>query len=50
MKAQIDTIIDKDKVRGAKLRKAFKEGEDSIEALNSLVDAKTRQMIDICRF
>lgn len=50
VKAQIDTILDSDKSRGTKFRKAVKDGEDSIEVLNELVDKKTRNMIDTCRF
>ena len=50
VKAQIDTIIDKDKALGEKFRAAFKDGEDSIEALNALVDKTMQAQIDICRF
>ena len=50
VKAEIDTVIDKDEKRGAEFRRQFKDGTDSIAALDTLVTAEMREKIDICRF
>lgn len=50
VRAQIDAIIDKDTERGAKFRKEFAEGADSIAVLESLVTEEMRAQVDACRF
>ena len=50
VRAQIDTIIDKDPERGATFRREFKEGADSIAVLESLVSDEMRAQVDACRF
>ncbi len=50
VRAQIDLILDKDAERGAKFRKEFSEGADSIAVLESLVTEEMRVQVDACRF
>jgi len=50
VKGKIDQILDRDKKLGEKFRKEVGGGEDSIEAINTLVDKPTRNMIELCRF
>jgi 2,3-bisphosphoglycerate-independent phosphoglycerate mutase len=50
VKEQIDIVLDRDAARGATFRKEFKEGADSIAAMEALVSADMRKQIDICRY
>jgi hypothetical protein len=50
VKQQIDIVLDKDAALGGKFRKEVAEGSDSIAVLETLVSARMREQIDICRF
>ena len=50
VRTAIDTVIDRDPVKGAHFRKEFKEGADSIHILEGLVDEEMKKLIYICRF
>ena len=50
VKQQIDTVLDKDKAKGATFRKEVSEGADSITMIEKLVGEDMAEKIDICRF
>jgi hypothetical protein len=50
VKKEIDIVIDSDSVRGNVFRKEFKEGRDSITAMEALVSPDMKTKIDICRY
>ena len=50
VKNQIDTVLDRDAVRGEKFRREVASGADSIAMLESLVAPEMAKKIDICRF
>lgn len=50
VKAEIDTVLDRDAARGAHFRKEFKEGADPIATLEAMVSPDMQKQIDICRY
>jgi hypothetical protein len=50
VKNQIDTVLDRDAIRGEKFRREVASGADSIAMLESLVAPEMAKKIDICRF
>jgi hypothetical protein len=50
VKKQIDIVLDQDKEKGARFRRAVAEGSDSLAVLGRLVSEDMREKIDVCRF